>query len=70
MNEKVYKYRQKHKRCKYCKHLQLIIRKDTGGSYYHCDAKYHIISDCLPNMISVPRWFCGCYEVKEDDSRE
>lgn len=68
MTEKVLEYRKNHKRCKYCEHLQIVLRRDgQGGSYYHCKAKQVIIKDMFPDMIRFPRLFCQCYEVKEDD---
>ena len=67
MTEKVKKYRTKHKRCKYCKHLRVVIRRDNGGAYYRCEAKEKVIGDYFPDMTQVPRCFCQCYEVKEDD---
>lgn len=72
MNEKVYKYRQKHKRCKYCNHLKYDNSgKRIGIPGFHvCKAKDKIIRDMIPDMRNVPRWICQCYEVEEDDSRE
>lgn len=65
MTEKVLKYRQKHKRCKYCKHLKFNMGRNTEAPFHVCDAKDKVISDCAPDMTNVPRLFCMCYEVKE-----
>jgi len=65
MTEKVLKYRQKHKRCKYCKYLRIHSYRCSGSDYYCCEAKDKTINYLLPDMTTVPRWFCQCYEVKE-----
>lgn len=68
MTEKVKKYRAKHKRCKYCKHLRLLSRYGNPGSdYYWCVAKDKIVGDYCPDMTEVSRCFCQCYEVKDDE---
>lgn len=66
MTKKVIKYREKHKRCKYCKHLYLDCSGERVGvhAYYKCLAKDKIIHDILPDMTSFPRWFCECYELE------
>ena len=67
MTDKVKKYRAKHKRCKYCRHLRLVIRRDNTGDYYYCVAKEKIIEDYFPDTTQILRCFCQCYEVKEDE---
>lgn len=64
MNEKVRKYREKHKRCKYCTYLKPEYFGEN--SWYICKAKEKIIKDLTPNMICVPRPFCKCYEVRDE----
>lgn len=66
MTEKVRKYRTKHKRCKYCKYFKIVINC-YGGDYCYCTAKDKIIEDYFPDMTQVPRCFCQCYEVKDDE---
>lgn len=65
MDDKVLKYRQKHKRCQYCKHLKYkIIRGSYIDFYYLCEARNNIINaGLMMDMSRVPRWFCKCYEV-------
>lgn len=59
MDEKVLKYRQKHKRCKYCKYL--VYRSPRfSPSYIECKAKDKLIG---VDIVEIPRWFCSCYEV-------
>lgn len=65
IDEKVLKYRNKHKKCKYCKYLRLIVPcVDIVPAYYKCVAKDKIIQDTLPDMTNIRR-FCSCYEAKE-----
>ena len=66
MTKKVIRYRNKHKRCKYCKHLYLDCSGERIGvsSFYKCLAKDKIIRYIFPDMTSVPRWFCQCYELE------
>lgn len=71
MDEKILKYRQMQKKCKYCKYLKYDSSGERiGVPELVCKAKDKIIRDWIPDMTNVPRWFCQCYEVKEDDSRE
>lgn len=61
MTDKVLKYRKRHRRCKYCKHLKV---KALNGYYsFRCIAKDKQIRDEFPDMTNVPRVFCQCYEV-------
>lgn len=69
MDRKIKEYRQKHKKCKYCKYRKLDL---SGGKlsippFYVCEVKDKIIRDMLPDMTRVPRLFCKWYEVKEDN---
>lgn len=66
MDEKVYQYRKKHKRCKYCKHLKHKGHFGIGVSYHLCEAKDKIIKDLMPDMRELPRLFCPCYEVDKE----
>lgn len=61
MDEKVLKYRKRHKRCKYCKYYHLDGAVQLGLDYEHCKAK-----DSIIYSIDIPRWFCSCYEVDMD----
>lgn len=61
MDEKVYQYRKKYKKCIYCKHCRGI--KDSVD--YWCNAKEKVISGCLPNMARMLRLSCSCYEVNK-----
>ncbi len=65
MSEKVLKYREKHKKCQYCKHLKIVVPQINVPSYQLCCAKGKIIRDYLPDMTSVRR-ICSCYEVDEN----
>ena len=69
MNEKVLKYRKRHKKCIYCTHLRYNSRAECCGGcgYFYCKAKDKIIKSILPDMTRVPRWFCQCYEVKDEN---
>lgn len=67
MEEKILKYKNKHKRCKYCKHLKFDMGRDTVPPFFMCLAKDKVIRDFLPDMTEVPRLFCQCYEVKEEN---
>ena len=67
MDEKVYQYRKKHKKCKYCKHLKYKGHFGIGVSYYLCEAKDKIIKDLIPDMRELPRLFCSCYEVDREE---
>lgn len=66
MDLKVLKYRQKHKKCRYCKYLNFVVPKYIIPSYYKCLAKDKIIKDIFPDMTKAPRWFCSCYEVRDE----
>lgn len=72
MDEKILKYRQIHKKCKYCKYLKYDSSSERIGvpGFYVCKVKDKIIRGGIPDMTNIPRWFCQCYEVQEDDSRE
>ena len=66
MDDKIIKYRKRHKKCKYCKYLKLDIpRINTTLPYYKCITKDKIIRDMLPDMTNVLR-ICSCYEVNEN----
>lgn len=59
-------YRNKHKKCKYCKYYQHLVR-EVGFDYYSCDKcilKDKIIS--FPNLRNL----CKYYEVKVGDDNE
>ena len=62
MEWEVFKYRQTHPKCKYCKYLKYVIPHVNIGicGYYECKAK-----DIQINYISIPRLLCQCYVVKE-----
>lgn len=62
MSEKILKYREKHKKRQYCKHLKIVVPQINVPSYQLCCAKGKIIRDYLPDMTSVMR-ICSCYEV-------
>lgn len=62
MTKKVIDYRNKHKKCLYCKYLKYSSFISSCG-FYKCEAKDKIIKDSMPNMLNVPRWFCSCYEL-------
>ena len=55
-------YREKHKKCQYCKHLKIVVPQINVPSYQLCCAKGKIIRDYLLDMTSVMR-ICSCYEV-------
>lgn len=57
-DNKVLRYRKKHKRCKYCKYLRYVSSPTGDCSYFECDATGNII-----HFIDMPRTFCSCYTV-------
>jgi len=61
MDDKVFRYRKNHKKCKYCKYYHVDGAIQLGIVYDHCKAKDTIIYN-----IDIPRWFCSCYEVKNE----
>lgn len=64
MDEKVMKYRKKHRRCKYCLHK--ILNPSMMGltpEFYSCQAKDKILSDWSTEHL--PKIFCSCYRVKK-----
>lgn len=66
MTDKVKKYRERHKKCVYCKHLKLVFPKiDSIPTYFSCMAKRKIIRDELPDMTNIRR-ICSCYEIDEN----
>lgn len=69
MDEKVIRYRKKHRKCIYCKYLKCVYPKmgiEYVSPYYQCIAKDKILCDNMPNMTIVPRLFCSCYSVDEN----
>ena len=62
MNKIILKYRQKHKKCKYCKYYHVDGASWMGIFYDHCKAK-----DIIIHSINIPRLFCSCYEVKKNE---
>lgn len=58
MTNKVFDYRKKHPKCKYCKHLKTYIRGFEGYIFHECLAKDRFI-----DFPDLPRWFCSCYEI-------
>ena len=65
MEREVFEYRQTHPKCRYCKHLKYIADpmmpyNTQCYDYYECKAK-----DVEIKHISIPRYFCSCYIVKE-----
>lgn len=62
MTEKVIKYRQTHKKCKYCIHLRYMGGHDVIPDYMMCDAK-----DSRIRCKSFPRPFCSCYTVDAEN---
>lgn len=67
MNEKVMKWRSSplHRKCIFCKYLEHvnIPYHLPIADYYKCLAKDKCISDCLPDMTRVPRFFCQLFEL-------
>lgn len=62
MDENILKYRQKHKKCKFCKYLTYDSRAERicGAGFFKCKVKDKII-----RSIDIKR-FCGYYIVKEE----
>lgn len=58
MDEKVYKYRKRHKDCAYCKHF--II----NGNTIMCLAKVKFFDDFVSFKRKYRSLFCSCYETK------
>lgn len=69
MNENILKYRQKHKKCRYCKYLGFDSHGEQIGvpGFYVCKVKDKIIKDMFPDMVNAPRLFCRYYEVEGED---
>lgn len=66
MDKKVFEYRKKHKKCKYCKHLKYELPcVNVVPAYYKCIAKDKVIQNTFPDMTNILR-ICSCYEVDED----
>lgn len=64
MDEKVVRYRKRHKRCKYCTHKTLRVPKCSGlPDYYVCEAKDKIMLDW--SVEHIPRIFCYCYQLSK-----
>lgn len=62
MDDKILRYRKRHKKCKFCKYLITVIPKiDCVPIYTECIAKDKVIV-----CDSTYRPFCSCYTVKED----
>ena len=61
MDDKIFRYRRNHKKCRYCKYYHTDGAPWMGVFYDHCKAKDTIIYN-----INIPRWFCPCYEVKDE----
>ena len=56
----VQKWRRKHRRCKFCKHIRYMnMPLNCNGADTWCAAKMKIVND------ELPRFFCLVYEVKE-----
>lgn len=53
-------YRQKHRKCKFCKHLRYVLAPLPYTNYMECKIKDKIIN--FPNFT---RKFCKCFELKE-----
>ena len=70
MNEKIKKWRNSrcHRRCQFCLYLRYVCGPFSGG-YYDCKAKSVIISNCkmLIDCTNIPRPFCKCFILKEED---
>lgn len=69
MNDKVFDYRASHKKCKYCRWLTYVSPPaylPTSG-YYECLAKKKVIGSYLPDFTNMPRLFCKCYEVENEE---
>lgn len=65
MTDKVLKYRQKHKRCKYCKYLK---EKSLNGFYF-----FHCIAKDKPMIKLLLRSFCKhkrVYHLRTDLIRQ
>lgn len=63
MDDKVYRYRKDHPKCKYCKFFKAYIRGIGIDEFYiqECIAKNKYIE-----FDSLPRRFCKCYEVDKE----
>lgn len=66
MDEKIKKYRMKHKKCKWCKYYKYNFIKAhlEINSYYTCNLKDKIIE--YENISRLCKW----YELKEEDNNE
>lgn len=62
LTDKETQYRQKHKRCKYCLHLDFVCPYIECFGYWNCKAKDKIVK----YTENFPRTFCSCYEVNEN----
>jgi hypothetical protein len=62
MDYKILRYRLHHPKCKYCKYYHTDGSPYLGIFYNHCQAK-----DIIIYSINIPRLFCPCYGVKEDE---
>lgn len=64
MDDKTYRYRTAHKRCRYCKYLEHHSRDlmFEGCYWYECTLKDKIIN----LWCSWKGWICSWYSPKED----
>lgn len=54
------KWRKRHPRCRYCKHVHKIYAPISGEDpFYDCRAKDKLVNG------DIPRIFCGAFEPKE-----
>lgn len=62
---KATKWRKRHPRCRYCKHVHVILSPIGGEEiFYECRAK-----DALVNG-DIPRIFCGVFEPTEYEQED
>ncbi|MDD4805049.1 MAG: hypothetical protein PHN69_07980 [Candidatus Pacebacteria bacterium] len=61
MDSAVKDYRQKHKRCKFCKWLKSNY-DDYDGTFMYSEC---ILKDKVVNHYNISRWYCKYYEVDE-----
>lgn len=66
MDKNMLKYREKHKKCKWCKYYKINFYQD-----YYCTLVYGecILKDKIINYKSLPR-LCKYYKVKEKNNEK
>ena len=63
MDNKIKKYRIKHKKCKWCKYYKYNTYSEC---HWVCDYGECLLKDKIINWDSLPR-LCKWYELKEED---